>query len=129
MDTWYKFKNIKSKKDLTKINIAKQICYGNFLLGDIIWQTINNKKPQKLFNEFFENASIVLQATLAQKGFSDEELIEAYNYIDKTTKELMTNSTGAEDYALMLGNLSEFQDMKYTFTELISFVRAIAAKI
>ena len=56
-------------------------------------------------------------------------MIDVYNYIDKITKDLMTNSTGAEDYALMLGNLSEFDDMKYTFTELIAFVRAIAAKI
>lgn len=129
MDTWYKFKNIKIKQDITQINISKQICYGHYLLSDIIWKTVNHKKPQKLFNKFFENASLVLQATLAQKGFDNKEMIDVYNYIDKITKDLMTNSTGAEDYSLMLGNLSEFDDMKYTFTELIAFVRAIAAKI
>ena len=129
MDTWYKYKNTSFKTDLNKINISKQICYGNFLLASIAWRTIKGKAPQSLFNKFFSNAAIVLQATVAQKGFNNKELIDVYAYIDDITKDLIANSNSAEDYALMLGNLSEFDDMNYTFTELIAFVRAIATKI
>lgn len=129
MDTWYKYKTFNFKKDLNKINISKQICYGNFLLASILWKTIKSKPSQSMFNKFFSNAAIVLQATVAQNGFNNKELIDVYNYIDKITKELIANSNSAEDYALMLGNISELEDMKYTFTELIAFVRAIATKI
>ena len=129
MDTWYKYKNKHFKIDLNKINIAEQICYGNFLLAQILWKTIQRKQTRRIINKFFINASLVLQATEVQKGFSNTEIIEVYNYIDKITKELIANSNSAEDYALMLSNISEFEDMNYTFTELIAFVRAIAAKI
>lgn len=129
MDTWYKYKNTSFKVDLNKVNISKQICYGNFLLASILWKTTKGKPTQSMFNKFFSNAAMVLQATVAQKGFNNKELGDAYNYIDQITKDLIANSNSAEDYALMLGNISEFDDMNYTFTELIAFVRAIATKI
>ena len=128
MDIWYKYKNKKFKIDLSTINIGERICYGNMLLYEIAWKILQHKKPKALIEKFFDNASIVLQATKAQSGFNKEST-DVYEYIDSITKELMTNSNGAEDYALMLGNLSEFEDMKYTFVELIGFVRAMAAKI
>ena len=129
MDTWYKYKTRENKINIKETNVSKLICYGNLLLAQIIWDTVNYKKTQKNIDKFFQNASVVLQATLAQKGFNNKELIDVYNYIDKITMELMNNSNSAQDYALMLGNISEFADMKYTFTELIAFVRVIAAKI
>ena len=129
MDSWYKYKTTSFKIDLNKINISKQICYGNFLLSKILWKTIQNKPSQRLINKFFANASVVLQATVIQKGFNNKELSDIYVYIDNITKELLSSSNSAEDLALMLGNMSELEDMKYTFTELIAFVRAIAIKI
>ena len=128
MDTWYKYKSKKFKMNLKEINLSEYICYGNMLLHELVWKIVQHKNPQALIEKFFENASIVLQATVVQSGFNNSNT-DVYEYIDSTTKELMTNSNGAEDYALMLGNLSEFEDMKYTFVELISFVRAMAAKI
>lgn len=128
MDIWYKYKNKKFKVDLNAVNIGECICYGNMLLHELVWKIIQHKKPNALIEKFFDNASMVLQATSAQNGFK-KEATDVYEYIDSITKELMTSSNSAEDYAMMLGNLSEFEDMKYTFVELIGFVRAMAAKI
>lgn len=129
MDTWNKYKKKKFNTDLKNVSISKQICYGNFLLASIIWRIINNRSVKHLINKFFDNASLVLQATLVQKGFDNKDLYDIYAYIDGITKDLIDNVNSAEDYALMLGNISEFEDANYTFTELIAFVRAIAAKI
>lgn len=128
MDTWYKYKNKKFKINLNEVNLSECICYGNMLLHQLVWKITQHKKPRALIDKFFNNASIVLQATIAQTALNSSNT-NVYEYIDSATKELMTNSNSAEDYALMLGNLSEFDDMKYTFVELVSFVRAMAAKI
>lgn len=128
MDTWYKYKNKKFKIDLSAVKISEKICYGNMLVHEIAWAIVCGKKPSKLFSRFFANASVVLQATIIQNGFADAGA-EVYAYVDSTTNELLNDSNSAEDYALILGNLSEFDDMKYTFVELIGFVRAMAAKI
>ena len=130
MDNWYKFKDKSNKKiDLNKVDIASVICYGNYLIAEIAWLASQNKVKQKTINKFFNVATTVLQATVAQKGFKQNELAEIYTYIDNITKDLNGATITTKEIGLMLGNLSELEGEHYTFTELIGFVRSIAAKI
>lgn len=129
MDTWLKFKDKSSKKDLTKINISESICYGNYLIAKISWLTSQNKIKQKHIDKFFMQATEILQATVAQQGFKSNELGEIYAYIDNITNDLNKTTITSKEIGLMLGNLSELDGERYTFSELIGFVRSIAAKI
>ena len=130
MDNWFLYKNKQHKKDLKTLDIPKTICYGNMLLAQNMWLAANNKIKQKHINKFFDIASLVLQATMTQKGFSETELMAIHQHIERITKDLLYNATlTAEEIGLMLGNLSEIENGHYTFIELIGFMRAVASKI
>lgn len=128
MDTWHKFRNKDTRKKLTEVDVAKEICYGNFLMSEIAWLASQNKLRQWHIDKFFNQATLILQATIAQKGFN-KETEGIYEYIDQITKELIANSVSVSELGLMLGNLTELEDNHYTFTELIAFVRTLGAKI
>ena len=129
MDNWNKYKNKTYKQNLTTIQIPKLICYGNYLLSEILWLTVEGKLRQRHVDKFFENAAMLLQATRAQSSEQDLPLYEIHNYIDKIVKDVLDTKTTPEDLALMLGNLTEIDGANYTFTELIGFVRVLAAQI
>lgn len=129
MDTWNRYKTKSYSKDLRTVSVPKTICYGNYLLSEIAWLACNSKLKQKHINKFFDTASLVLQATKAQNGLEKVELYEIHNYIEKITKDIESTNTTMEDLGIMLGNISELQDAKYTFTELIAFVRVFAKQI
>ena len=130
MDSWNKYKSKKfANIDLTKVNISKTICYANFLIADLAWKAANTKLKQKHIDKFFEQASLILQATIAQKGFENTEKQEVYNYIDTTTKTVSESLASLEEFGTMMGNFTEISEAHYTFTELIAFVRVLAAKI
>jgi hypothetical protein len=129
MDSWNKFKTKSHKENLTTVSIPKMICYGNYLCAEIMWLAVENKLKQKHVDKFFDVASLVLQATKAQSGLKDVELYEIHNYIEQIVKDIDETKTTFEDLAIMLGNLSEIENAKYTFTELIAFVRVLAKQI
>ena len=129
MDTWYKYRAKQHKQDLNKVDVPKMVAYGNYLIHTIAWKAANNKCSQKLLNKFFDVASLVLQATLAQKSDATS-IMGAYEYIDQITKDLSNGySTSAQELGLMIGNLSEIEDGHYTFTELIAFMRLMGTRI
>lgn len=129
MDTWNKYKhNSYNNINLNKIDVSLSICYANFLLSKIIYKMSQDKKCQKTINKFFDISSIILKATALQKGFKTQELPEIYSHIDNVTRDILNNSTDTKTIALMLGNLSEIVDAKYTLVELIGFVRALASE-
>ena len=129
MDTWYKIRTEKIKEDLSKVKISEKICYGNYLIAEICWLACTNKLKQKNIDNFFKTASIVLQATLEQKGFNSSGLSDIYIYIDTIFRDIVNSETSLQELGLMLGNLTELDNAHYTFTELIAFVRAMATKI
>ena len=129
MDSWYKFRNKKHKENLSKLSISSNICYGNYLIGKIAYDASKYKVKQSTIDKFFNTASKILQATVEQKGYENKELIEIYSYIDRVTNDVIKSTTTSQELGLMLGNLTELEEGKYTFTELIGFVRALASKI
>lgn len=129
MDTWKKYKNKKHKQDLKSVKIADLICFGNFQIAKIAWLGSKNKIKQKHINNFFNTASLVLQATVAQKEYNTDKLIDIFTHIDVIVKDLLGTNTSLEDMSLMLGNLTELERANYTFVELIGFVRFLSTKI
>lgn len=129
MDTWNKYKNKQFKYDLDRINISEAICYGNFLINLIAWRVVRHKKIQKQVNKLFDVASLIFQATCKQQGLSAEKYKEMLSYIDNVMNNIVNNQNNCEEIAMLLGNLTEYTDTHYTFTERIAFVRFIANEI
>lgn len=128
MDTWHKYINKTFKYNLKNINIPQHICYGNFLAYKIAYQSIIKKPKQRLFNKFFENAAIVLQATLQQTS-EHNEFNEIKTYIDNLKIKFQDTHNSSTDLGLLLGNITECSDLKYTFVEIIAFIRCMASQI
>ena len=127
MDTWNKYKDKSYKINLYNVDISKTICYGNYLISKIAYQAICNKVKQRTINSFFETASIVIHATVAQNKVDNFE--KSLEYIEEVTRSLMNSNNSSKELGLLIGNLTEYQDTHYTFIELIAFIRCIAAKI
>ena len=129
MDSWHKFRGKNFRKELAKLDIAELICYGNFLMSEISWLAVQNRLRQGHIDRFLDHASLVIQATIAQKGYNTADSSGLYEYIDQVTKNLTESSVSVREIGLMLGNITEITDTTYTFIELIGFARAFGAKI
>lgn len=129
MDTWNKYKNKQFKFDLNRVNVSEAICYGNFLINTIAWKVIRHKKVQRYINKLFDVASLIFQATYKQKGYTYDKYKDMLSHIDNMLNSIIENQNSYEEIALMLGNLTEYTNVTYTFIERIAFVRFIANEI
>ena len=127
MDLWDKYKKKQRKEDLAKINIPEAIAYGNLLISKIAWKSIHNKNCKHLFNKFFDIADLILKSTVCQKEYVNTQLQDIYKHIDTITDQVSQLAYTKPQIGLMLGNLSEYVDNHYTFTELIGFIRFLAS--
>lgn len=127
MDLWNIYKKKTRKEDLSKINVAEAIAYGNLLINKIAWKIIHGKKATRLFKQFFDTADLILKTILNQKEYSDTQAQEIYKHIDMILDQVKNLVYTKEEIALMIGNLSEYTDSHYTFTELIGFIRFLAS--
>ena len=127
MNYWDKYKNKIFKEDLEKVNVAEAIAYANLLIAKIAWKAIHNKMNKRLFNNFFNVASLILHATIVQHEYPVDYYDNILAHIDDIYDKVGRLNYSKAEIGLMIGNLSEYTDVHYTFTELIAFVRFLAS--
>lgn len=127
MNYWDKYKNKIFKEDLKKVNVAEAIAYANLLIAKISWKAIHNKANKRLFNNFFNVASLILHATIVQHEYPVDHYDNILAHIDDIYDKVGRLNYSKAEIGLMIGNLSEYTDVHYTFTELIAFVRFLAS--
>ena len=97
------------------------------MIAKISWKAIHNKANKRLFNNFFNVASLILHATIVQHEYSVDHYDNILAHIDDIYDKVGRLNYSKAEIGLMIGNLSEYTDVHYTFTELIAFVRFLAS--